>query len=86
VELIPTETTPLQIGQSDFPWGLVFGGAIALGLVAVAGAWWVMKTKLQPAARVVNQVQVQKAPAPRTSTANRGQQLKSEAPSQPPAK
>jgi hypothetical protein len=86
VELIPTETTPLQIGQSDSPWGVVIVGVIALGLMVIAGAWWALKTKLQPAAQVVNRVRVQKAAAPRPGASHKGQPLKSETPSQPPAK
>src|SRR5688572_15049500 len=86
VELIPTETAPLQIGQSDFPWWIIIVGVIALGLIVVTGAWWAMKAKLQPAAQVVDRVQVQKSTAPRTGASNRGQPLKGEAPSQPPAK
>lgn len=92
VELIPTETTPFNLGQNDFPWWIVGAGVLVIGIVAVGGGLWLVnKTKRQPAG--VHQISRQEpARAPvamgqRTGSIQKGQPLTGELPSQtPPAK
>jgi hypothetical protein len=92
VELIPTETTALNLGQNDFPWWIVGAGALVIGILAIGGGLWlVSKTRQQPA--TVHQTSRQEpartpvTPVQRPGSAQKGQPLSGEMPSQaPPAK